>query len=221
MSLVQKTVPRRVANPARLLRRGIAVISLALTAIGCSGSDLSKPMIEPEAMAQAALAALDKNSDGAIDAAEAAAAPGLLEGLPRADSDGDGRLSAGELQARFQSWADSPLYVANAECVFTQRKRPIADAEVIFEPEPFLAEYLEPIKCRTDAMGSCRPQLSRELPGMSFGYYRVKVSKTAGGRESIAPQFNSKTVLGVEFCPDRRDDVRGVIPIDLSPSRAR
>ena len=50
------------------------------------------------------------------------------------------------------------------------------------------------------------PKISRELPGMNMGYYRVKVSKEVRGKEFFPKNFNEETEVGVEFCTDRPTD---------------
>ena len=73
----------------------------------------------------------------------------------------------------------------------------------------------------TDDLERCTPRISRELAGMNMGYYRVKVSKIAGGKERIPEIFNAKTELGVEFSDDRPLEENYLIQLRLQSRKRR
>jgi hypothetical protein len=39
-------------------------------------------------------------------------------------------------------------------------------------------------------------------PGLQLGFYKVRISKQVGGKESIPAIYNSETTLGQQISPD-------------------
>lgn len=72
-----------------------ATVALALAAAGAAVAQQPATTEQPARHAR-----LDANNDGAIDRAEAAAAPRLAERFDQLDADKDGRLTAGERPQR-------------------------------------------------------------------------------------------------------------------------
>jgi hypothetical protein len=190
--------------------------------VACQRSDVpGKPHIDPSTAATKALELLDKNSDSFIDQQELAASPGLAEGRSRVDIDQDGRISSDELAARFAYWNQSISRIVCPELEITLNRRPVPMAQVVFLPEPFLADWLEEVQASTDEFGRCTPRISRDLPGVNMGYYRVQVTKQRGGKQLVAAQFNTQTQIGVEFCDDRPADEHQLIRLQLSTRKRR
>ena len=156
-----------------------------------------------------------------LDDEELKLAPGLAEGKSRADTDSDSRISMQELAERITSWNESFERLVCPEIEVRLNGRLVPNAKITFQPEPFLADWLEEKQTSTDEMGKCSPQISRELPGMNMGYYRVKVSKEIGGKERIPEIYNEKSQVGVEFCTDRPIEENFLIQIQLGKSRRR
>lgn len=204
-------VAQDLVNPSTKILLPLILIAPLLS---CGGErPIAKPAIDAEAAAAQAMELFDKNSDGALDESELKSSPGLAAGKTRADTNSDGRLSAEEIAARIQYWGDSHERIVCPELEFIFNRRRVPHADVIFEPEPFLATWLESLATSTDEMGRCTPQMSRELPGINMGYYRVKVSKKVGGKERLPAESNEQTKLGIEFCDDRPVEERFLIRI--------
>ncbi len=199
---------------------GFTLLLLPLVSCGGSGS-IQKVTIDPEAASAKAFELFDKNSDGFIDDAEVQSAPGLAEGMVRVDANSDGKISPEEITDRINSWNESVLSLVSPELVLKFNGRIVPGALITFEPEPFLAEWLEEKRVWSNQFGTVTPQISRELPGMYMGYYRVKVSKEMGGKERIPPEYNEQTQLGVEFCTDRPIEENFLIELNLGKSSRR
>ncbi|QEG35772.1 EF-hand domain-containing protein [Bythopirellula goksoeyrii] len=207
---------------ALICNRQLVVITLLAPLLSCGGSGASnKPGIDPGIASAKAFELLDKNSDGLLNDAELQGAPGLAEGKSRADTNGDGQVSQEELASRIKSWNDSILRLVGPELEVQFNGRLVPGATIIIEPESFLSEWIEPKTVSTNEHGKCTPQISRELPGMNMGYYRIKVSKEVGGKERIPKKYNEQTQVGVEFCPDRPSEEYQLIEIHLGKKSRR
>jgi hypothetical protein len=157
-------------------------------AAGCSRfpEPPKRPDLDASDAAQKAVAQYDANSDGKLSGDELKACPALAVALKRIDSDGDGALSADEIAARIKSWANSGTVVTNGTVIVTLDGKPLEGATVTFEPESFLGPAFQECTGTTDLHGSA--YVSRQdakFPGIYLGFYRVRISKKAGGRETL------------------------------------
>ena len=201
----------------------VVVVALAVvTLCSCRGTRVpDKRLIDCDAAAARAIELLDRNSDGALDDEEISKSPGLAEGKPRVDSNGDGRITVEELASRFNYWNEAQARLVYPELEVTLNRRLVTNAKITFEPEPYLADWIDEKRTSTDKMGRCTPRISRQLPGMNMGYYRVKVSKIIGGKERLPARFNEQTELGVEFSDDRPAEENLLIRLRLETRRRR
>jgi hypothetical protein len=99
--------------------------------------------------------------------------------------------------------------LASVRCQVTLDGRPLTDAQVVFEPEPFLGEEIKRATGKTNQLGDAAPTIADEdkpdpnLPGgVHFGLYKVRISKQADGRETIPSRYNTETILGQEVAYD-------------------
>lgn len=167
---------------------------------GCSSrpARVLPPDVDPAAAAASAVALCDANGDGAITKEEANKAPSIREGWRGLDSNKDNLVTADEIESRIAAWVKSKVGVTSVACAVMLNGQPLANADVVLEPEPFLDGEVKPATGRTDGQGQTFLQISRELPGVQCGFYRVKISKKVGDQESIPQQFNEATTLGLE-----------------------
>ncbi|RIK85063.1 MAG: hypothetical protein DCC67_04515 [Planctomycetota bacterium] len=122
------------------------------------------------------MTSLDKNSDARIDGDEIKGSPGLAAGVRSADANGDGNLSADELEAQFTKYRDQRVGLQRAAFQLVYKGKPVPNAEVRFIPEPYLEGVVTPASGTTDIDGVVLPHVDGEqLPGMQLGYYRVQV----------------------------------------------
>jgi len=191
--------------------RLILVLLLTLCVASCSRGlgRVTQPYIDASGAGKRAIEQYDKNGDGVISGDELIQAPALQEALPRLDTNGDKGVSADEIAARVNAWKAMKTGLASVRCQVTLDGRPLADAEVVFEPEPFLGDYVKRASSTTNSLGDVAPTVSKEdrpnptLPGgVHFGLYKVRVSKVVNGKETIPARYNTETILGQEVSYD-------------------
>jgi hypothetical protein len=191
----------RSSLTVRLLAAGALLL-----AAGCSGSSsggaLVAPKVSPRDAAAQALAEYDANKDGALDAKELEACPGLRAALKRADKNGDGRLTADEIADRLAFFQEQGMLMEVGVEV-TLDGQPLAGATVTLVPEKFMGPSVKPASVVTDEAGTGTLKTEGAGEGtVACGYYRVQVSKNVQGREVVPARYNTKTVLGHEVSPD-------------------
>lgn len=192
----------------RLPPAGVLLIGMLAT-VGCgSGSTgrVAAPSYDPDAMAAAALSALDANGNGTIEGAELDACPALKSALPGIDTNRDRKVSADELKARFTAYKAQAAGAVGVAASVTLDVAPLPDATVTFTPEPFMGAAAREATAVTRADGSIATFSvgGESLPGLPCGLYRVKVSKPGPeGQETIPARYNTQTTLGCEVFAGR------------------
>jgi hypothetical protein len=184
---------------------------------GCLGRTRipPKPAFDSMAAAKQALTAYDANGDGKLDAEELKKCPSLQDGLKRIDKDGDGQLTGDEIAARLQHWQAFKGVLTSAHTVVTLDGKPLAQATVTLEPEKFMGDSFPACTGTTDALGHVSFSGSVPgFPGVYFGWYRVRVAKLAGGKESIPGKYNQDSELGLEISDDVAP-ASGFLELDL------
>lgn len=189
----------------RLSASAVIILCLELAA-GCSGrpSRLDPPEIPGDAGEQA-VSKYDANGNGAIDGDELNKVPALKATLSRVDSDGDGRVSAAEINARIDAWRKSRVALARVAATVRRDGRPLRDAVVKLVPESFLGDAVKTAQGTTDGSGDAHLQISSDPDerGVQLGYYRVEVTKPGeDGKETIPIRYNAETELGTEITRD-------------------
>ncbi len=184
------------------LRRPFSKLLLLLIGLAGCFSDASGPDgpgYDPPTATQKAFAELDANQDGFLENAEFIATPGLAACLPTIDSDGDGKLSRGELEARLQGYLDEDRPYTDFTCEVFYLGQPLEGGKVRLVPESFLADGLSIVEGTIDAAGMCLiPSGAQAIPGVYSGMYRIEVSSN---QVSIPEKYNTQTELGVEVSP--------------------
>jgi hypothetical protein len=196
---------------------GLCVLCLLA---GCSSkpSRVTAPPISGNAAADA-IKKLDKNGDGGIDAEEAkTGAPGLFEvdamtgqgSKTRIDANGDGKVTADEINARINKWAESKIGLTQFSVGFTLDGAPLEGAEVKLVPEDWLGTEVKPGTGKTDASGRATVTIAPQdlkpneqqptpLQGMRLGIYKIEVTHPS---RPIPAKYNTATELGIEIAPD-------------------
>jgi EF hand len=192
----------RAAAARTHVPRWVFVAGLALLTTGCSGSDPGVAQISPRDAANQALTDYDANKDGALDAKELEACPGLLTDLKRVDQNADGRLTADEIADRLSFFQQQGMQ-SDVAAEVSLDGRPLGGATVTLIPEQFMGASVKSASTVTDETGSGYFKIEgSEYVQVAYGYYRVQVSKNAQGREMVPAKYNAKTVLGHEIAPD-------------------
>jgi hypothetical protein len=186
---------------ARRLSLSTMALVCLMSLAGCrrGPSRVEAPDWDPEGLAERIVTDLDKNGDGKIDADEMTAAPGLAAGARFIDTNKDDQLTQEELAARFEMYEEREIGLRSHTFRLTYKGRPVPEAEVIFNPEPYLEGIIEPAKGTTDAQGVVAPRtVGIDLPveAMRIGYYRVQVNSP---HVKIPTKYQSAdTPLGAE-----------------------
>ncbi|QDT69476.1 hypothetical protein MalM25_24150 [Planctomycetes bacterium MalM25] len=175
------------------------LLVFAVVAVGCSSS-IDRPAFNPEKTSAMALEQCDANGDGSIDKSEAAAAPGLRRAFVVWDLNADGQLSGDELAGQISKYRNSSASIVSAGYTVTYNKKPLEDATVTLEPEPFMGSGFESVSGVTDATGFVslnRPNVGEgDYPGIYLGVYRVRISKEVNGQEMLPAKYNTESELG-------------------------
>ena len=190
--------------------------------IGCSGrpARVHPPTYNAQAGAEA-IAAYDANGDGAIADEEFDSVGALRAALKQIDTDGDGRVTAAEIDARVQAWQSTKVAEMPVLCEVTIDGKPLAGAQVTFEPEPFLGDILKPAGGTTEANGNASISLADEhladprYPGVACGWYKIRV--TSSERE-IPAKYNTQTTLGCEVAINAHWVNHGTVVVKLTSS---
>lgn len=184
---------------------------LAFTVVGCSGrpSRVKQPRINASRAGSDALELYDTDGDGFIAGKELDATPPLKNELALIDTDKDGGISADEIAARVNAWKEQKTGLLSLRGTVALDGKPARGMMVLYEPEPFLADYLAPASGETDQFGLFAASVAKEdrptadtPSGVPMGFYRVRITSKEG--KSVPARFNTDTVLGLEVSFDNK-----------------
>lgn len=186
---------------------------------GCrQGAPALVPPHVARGASSAAIEKYDTDHDGAIGAAELAGVPALKKTLKRLDANGDGKITADEIDTRIAAWQKSGIALTRTQAAVRLNGQPLGDAQVTLIPESFLGDNIKPASGHTDASGLTFLSVPNPKPGeagVHLGYYRIEVSKkNAAGTETIPAKYNSATELGAEITTE--DATAEHVNIDLN-----
>jgi hypothetical protein len=194
-------------------------MTLAFAAQGCGGGNEKGPKfprLSPAEAGAAAIAELDANKDGSLDAKELEKCPALRERkpdgtfggpVPTVDKDANGKITAEEIATRLREYETRKVALVGVSCQVALENVPLTGATVTFTPEAFMGTNVKPAQGVSEEGGEVNLQIEGEgFPGLHCGFYRVTVSKKdAQGKETIPARFNTNTTLGFEVGPDMRE----------------
>jgi hypothetical protein len=174
-----------------------------LCVVGCSSEKpVTAPKLDPAAAAELAMQEYDSDSDGKISKAEAKKT--AMDPKKGWDSDGDGAISADEVQARLERYEALKAGIQTLTCTVRFRGDFLPDAEILFDPEPFLGETAVMAEGTTDGYGQAEitaPSISEQDPtlqGIRCGLYRVRITHP---KLDIPKKYNEDTTLFFELSP--------------------
>lgn len=207
-----------VTRLQRAIRRAPFAAALLLVQ-GCADglSRAHPPKYSSEAGADA-LRAYDSNNDGSISGAELDRAPALRASLKQIDTDGNGQLTAQEIDARVKSWQASRIAEMPVRCKVTMDGVPLADADILFAPESFLGPDVKPAHGATTASGTAGISLAKEnladprYAGVACGWYTIRVTSPS---QKIPARYNTASILGCEVAMNAAWVPEGEVKIDL------
>ncbi|MGI9455893.1 MAG: hypothetical protein ACR2NU_04985 [Aeoliella sp.] len=125
----------------------------------------------------------DGDGDGELSAEELAACSALQGAMTRVDSNNNKLLSNDEIAQRIKAYQEQSEFVGTSIRV-KLGDRPVTEATVVFEPEPFMGENGQSYTGKSDDQGIVRlVGENRETPGLPLGFYKVRITR-AGGEET-------------------------------------
>lgn len=213
---------RFMANLHSPFRRRASFYSAALlipALVGCGGS--SKPAaasLDPDDVGARALELYDANSDGGIDAEEAAAkCPPLAGAFAKFDADSDGKVTATEVSSRVGALSRAAVGIA---CTITQNGQPLEGAVLKLRPAEMYGDALLPAQGTADGLGRATPtvgdeHLPEKLAGMSLMYPGLYHAEITHPQVKIPARYNTETELGCEVDPLSRTGIE--VTFNLKP----
>jgi hypothetical protein len=185
-----------------------SLLSLPIASCNYGPQAVRPPYIDPSDAAEQAMEMYDTDGDGRVAGAELDEAPGLKAALPRMDTNQDDAITGDEVAERVGGWQKG-LGLMSFVFKVTLDGVPLDGALVTFEPEKFLGDEFKSASCTTSSYGDAGATIAKEdrpspktPPGMQLGVYKVKISKTVGGKETIPAKYNENTILGQEVSMD-------------------
>jgi hypothetical protein len=180
-------------------------LSLVGVLIGCSRgpSRVEPPRIDAESAAAQAISLYDNNQNGSLNTTELAACPGMLAQISAYDTDANGEITAAEISNRLASLFKAKVGLTALMCEIRVNGKPLSNAEVVFDPEPYLGDDMKQAVGTTDFSGSAEMGISdedmpRDLKGVKaiqYGTFKVRVTHPS---VTIPAKYNSNTTLGYE-----------------------
>jgi hypothetical protein len=193
--------------------RLLSLVAIAGAIVGGCGrsNPVDAPFVSAGSAASAAIAAYDKNGDGELSAEELDKSPGIKKAIEKADANQDGMLSHGELKDRVAKFVGDQVGLMSLHVKVLMAGQPLPDATVKLIPDPCLGNTFKPAQGTTGADGQAGLRMADNFPGVQCGWFRVEVSKMdAGGQNSIPAKYNTETTLGAEIALDRPEIERGL-----------
>jgi hypothetical protein len=119
------------------------------------------------------------------------------------DQDGNGQVDEHEIARRLGELLKNRVGLTQLRSRVTYRGRPLSDATVSFEPEPYLGDEVQAAQGTTGAHGSAQMSIAEEtLPEnvrymklIHYGTYKVRITHP---EIKLPTKYNSETTLGYE-----------------------
>ena len=178
----------------------VAVLSVACFGCGASGpARIMPPRIDPVVAGKAAIAEYDSDGDGILSGHELDRCP-ALKSAAKHYADATGQITADSIAEAIARWQANRIAITIMGVVVTLDGKPLDGATVIAEPEKFLGPEVQTASGVTDVHGGCAMRVQGQL-GMQYGLYKIRITKSVGGKESIPARYNTATQLGLEVAP--------------------
>lgn len=160
----------------------------------------------PDDLAKSIISHFDSNRDGIISENE----------LPQRsmfetfDEDSDKAITETEIAKVIDDWQLMKIGLTAFSLRFHRDGQPLVNATVTLEPYEFMGTEILPASGITNSDGFVVFSVAKEhipIEGMNLmhcGFYRIRISKKANGKETIASAYNTNTKLGYAVLPSTR-----------------
>jgi hypothetical protein len=176
-----------------------------LLAVGCSRGParVEAPAVDPVSAADQAIELYDANKDQALSEEELNRCPGINTMLSLYDQDGNRRIDRQEIARRIGELYENRVGLTQLRSRVTYRGRPLSEATIVFEPEPYLGKELQSAQGTTNTHGSAQmgiaeenlPENVRNMKLVQYGTYKVRITHP---KIKLPAKYNSETTLGYE-----------------------
>jgi hypothetical protein len=176
---------------------------LALGGCGRGPARVPAPDVDPEAAADKAIELYDSDTDESLSEEELSRCPGILAMLSLYDQDGNRQVERAEIAKRLGELLKNRVGLTQLRSRVTFRGRPLPDATILFEPEPYLGDEVQAAQGTTNSHGSAQmgiagenlPENVRNMKLVHYGTYKVRITHP---KIKLPAKYNSETTLGYE-----------------------
>lgn len=162
---------------------------------------MKPPHIDPSDAADEALNLYDADNDGSLNKTELVKCPGILNELTEYDADGNQSISADEITKRLTALLKYGVGLTSLKCEVRVNGKPLSNAAVLFEPEPYLGDEIKPAHGTTNGRGLAQmaipadqlPASQQAIKAIHFGTYKVRIT-----HPQLPSKYNTDTILGYE-----------------------
>jgi hypothetical protein len=185
--------------------RAAALLLCAPIGTGCGGAPdaFEAPVVATAAAAAEAIELYVRDRSGALSREELRHCPGILTKLTAYDANVDGAVSQREIESRLGELFEHGAGGTQLNILVTFQGRPLAGADIVLEPEPYLGDGVQPATGKTNGSGAAQmgipaaylPSHLQRLKAVHYGTYKVRVTHAS---TLIPEKYNVKTEIGYE-----------------------
>jgi hypothetical protein len=137
-------------------RKATFFLALIAVAFGCSrGREAVRaPNVNPAEAATKAIELYDSDGDKALSEKELIKCPGIRGHLAMYDKNGNKKVEEDEIVARLTDLYKHGTGATQIICIVKYKGKPLANAEVVLEPEPYLGGDVQAARGTTNGSGS-------------------------------------------------------------------
>ena len=179
-----------------------------LLIVGCTGGPerVKPPKIDPSAAAKQAMELYDLNHDGKLSLEELAKCPGVLVSIDRYDSNHDKAIDQEEFSTRLTNLLKNRTGATELACIVAYQGKPLAGANVLFEPESYLGSDIQSAEGVTTNAGIAdvgmspdkAPAALKAMKLIQYGTFKVRITHPT---IKLPAKYNTETTLGYETIP--------------------
>ena len=148
----------------------------------------------------------DTNHDGKLSVDELAKCPGVLISINGYDTNHDKAIDLEEFAHHLANLLRHGTGATQLGVGVTYQGSPLADAEVLLEPEPYLGSEIQPAHGITTSYGKATvgmppekaPAALKSMKLIQYGTFKVRITHP---KINLPSKYNTDTTLGYETIP--------------------